>query len=211
MNLKRYEKRTRYDIGKKNKTDNYTHLNKNYCKKGQVVLAGDSITDAYNYYELFADFRERSGLETYNRGISGDTSNRLLERLYDNVLSVSPCKIVYLIGTNDIACGADNDYIRDNIKKIILKTKKHCPECEIAIQSVYPVIDHKQRHNKVIIPLNELLKSLCNEMKVTYIDLYNSLCDEKGQFSQKYTYDGLHPNVNGYEVTTKAITDFLMK
>ena len=54
MNLKRFEKRTKYDKGKQNKKDNYTHLNKNHCKKGQVVLTGDSITDEYNYYELFA-------------------------------------------------------------------------------------------------------------------------------------------------------------
>ena len=147
----------------------------------------------------------------YNRGISGDTSNRLLQRLYDNVLSIEPCKLVYLIGTNDIACGADNDYIRDNIKKLILKTREHCPGCEIAVQSVYPVIDHRQRHNKDIKPLNKLLKTLCDEMKVTYIDLYDSLCDRNGQFNRNYTYDGLHPNVIGYEVTTKAITDFLMK
>lgn len=209
MNIRRYEKKTRYNNEKKNKADNYAHLNKNYCKKGQIVLAGDSITDMYNYYELFHDYRSTSGKLIYNRGISGDNSNRLLERLESNVLCLEPEKVVYLIGTNDIACGASAEYIAENIKKLIDKTKKSSPDCKIAIQSVYPVIDHKQRKNKDIIPLNELIKGVCRETGVFYIDLYASLCDEKGSFSEKYTYDGLHPNVYGYEIITKAILEFI--
>ena len=81
---------------------NYTMLNKKYALKNQTVLLGDSITDFFNYYELFYDFCKSSGQAVYNRGISGDTTDRLLERLYDNVLSIEPKNIVLLIGTNDI-------------------------------------------------------------------------------------------------------------
>ena len=177
MNYKRFEKRTRYCRERQNKADNYAHLNKNYCKKGQIVLAGDSITDMYNYYELFDAYRKESGKEVYNRGIGGDNSNRLLERLESNVLCIEPEKIVYLIGTNDIACGASIEYIAENIRKLIEKTKERCPECKIAIQSVYPVIDHRKRKNKDIIPLNELIKKVCSDTDTAYIDLYEALCD----------------------------------
>lgn len=209
MNLRRFEKATEYDVGKKNKADNYALLNKNHCKKGQIVLAGDSITDFYNYYELFAAYRKESGKMIYNRGISGDTTNRLLERLQSNVLCLEPEKVVYLIGTNDIACKASLEYIADNIRKLITETKKHCPGCKIAVQSVYPVIDHRERKNKDIIPLNELIKAVCREENVFYIDLYDKLCDESGSFSKKFTYDGLHPNVRGYEVITEGILEFI--
>ena len=209
MNYKRFEKRTRYCRERQNKADNYAHLNKNYCKKGQIVLAGDSITDMYNYYELFDAYRKMSGKEVYNRGIGGDNSNRLLERLESNVLCIEPEKIVYLIGTNDIACGASIEYIAENIRKLIEKTKERCPECKIAIQSVYPLIDHRKRKNKDIIPLNELIKKVCSDTDTAYIDLYEALCDENGSFSKKYTYDGLHPNVHGYEIVTKAILEFI--
>lgn len=209
MNYKRFEKRTRYCRERQNKADNYAHLNKNYCKKGQIVLAGDSITDMYNYYELFDAYRKVSGKEVYNRGIGGDNSNRLLERLESNVLCIEPEKIVYLIGTNDIACGASIEYIAENIRRLIEKTKERCPGCKIAIQSVYPVIDHRKRKNKDIIPLNELIKKVCSDTDTAYIDLYEALCDENGSFSKNYTYDGLHPNVHGYEIVTKAILEFI--
>ncbi len=209
MNYNRFEKRTRYCRERQNKADNYAHLNKNYCKKGQIVLAGDSITDMYSYYELFDAYRKESGKKVYNRGIGGDTTNRLLERLESNVLCLEPEKVVYLIGTNDIACGASIDYVAANIKKLIEETKNRCPQCKIAVQSVYPVIDHKKRKNKKIKPLNELIKKICRDENVIYIDLYDELCDEKGSFSKKYTYDGLHPNVWGYEVATRRILEFI--
>ncbi len=209
MNLKRFEKKSTYNCEMQNKADNYAHLNKNYCKRGQVVLAGDSITDFYNNYELFYEYTKKSGKAVYNRGISGDTSNRLIERLESNVLCLEPEKVVYLIGTNDHAKGADDEYIISNIRKIIEMTRNACPGCSIAVESIYPVIDHKQRKNKNLKPINEKLKKLCSEEDVAYIDLFDALCDENGSFDKAYTYDGLHPNVHGYEVVTKALLEFI--
>lgn len=209
MNFKRFEKKSRYCRERQNKADNYAHLNKHYCEKGQIVLAGDSITDMYNYYELFDSYRKISGKKVYNRGIGGDTSNRLLERLESNVLCLEPEKIVYLIGTNDIACGASVEYTAENIKALIEKTKARCPECKIAVQSVYPVNRLRDRKNKDILPLNELIKKVCCETDTVYIDLYDKLCDNEGNFSMNCSYDGLHPNVHGYEIVTKAILEFI--
>ena len=209
MNLKRFEKKSTYNCEMQNKADNYAHLNKNYCKRGQIVLAGDSITDFYNNYELFYEYTEKSGKAVYNRGISGDTSNRLIERLESNVLCLEPEKVVYLIGTNDHAKGADDEYIISNIRKIIEMTRNACPSCRIAVQSIYPVIDHKERKNKNLKPINEKLKKLCSEEDVVYIDLFDALCDSNGSFDKAYTYDGLHPNVHGYEVVTKALLEFI--
>ena len=210
MNLKRFERKTRNDTWKNTKIENYTHLNKSYCSKNQIVLIGDSITDFYNHYELFDTFSEKTGLKIYNRGISGDTTNRLYERLYDNALCIEPSFLVCLIGTNDLSFGADGEYVADKIKSVILETKKHCPECKIAIQSVYPVVNNKKRNNKRIKALNELIKALCEHEKVDYIDLYDALCDSEGKLNSEYSYDGLHLNVKGYEVTTEAISKFLM-
>ncbi len=209
MNLKRFERKTRYCRERQNKADNYAHLNEKYCKKGQIVLAGDSITDMYNYYELFDAYRKESGKEVFNRGIGGDTSNRLLERLESNVLCLEPEKVVYLIGINDINCGASAEYIAENIKRLITKTKERCPGCKIAVQSVYPVVDTRTRKNRDVIPLNKLIKDICRDTETVYIDLYERLCDEKGSFSSKYTYDGLHPNVHGYEIITKELLSFI--
>ena len=74
-------KSTEYDIVKMTKMDNYELLNET-AQHNQVVFIGDSIIELYPTYELFTGKNKR----VYNRGISGDTSDRLLERMDKNAL-----------------------------------------------------------------------------------------------------------------------------
>lgn len=70
MLLKRkinYEKKTKYELVKKTKQDNFTYLNENFCEMGQTVLIGDSITEIFNWYELFYSFSKETGQAVYNR------------------------------------------------------------------------------------------------------------------------------------------------
>ena len=91
-----------------------------------MVLFGDSITEIFNSYELFYAFSQATGQAVYNRGISGDTSDRLLERLECNALNINLKNLVILIGTNDIGIGLLPEYILNNIKEILQKTQKLC-------------------------------------------------------------------------------------
>ena len=43
----------------------------------------------------------------------------------------------------------------------------------------------------------------------TYIDMYDLLTDDDGNFSKDYTDDGLHPNDDGYEVITKELKKYI--
>ena len=72
-----YSKLTVYNREMATKKNNYTFLNKKYTIENQTIILGDSITDFFNWYELFYDFSKTSGQGVYNRGISGDTTDRL--------------------------------------------------------------------------------------------------------------------------------------
>lgn len=81
-----------------------------------------------------------SGLKVYNRGISGDTADRLLERLDDNLINIKPSVVVLLIGINDISHKyVDMDYILTNTRAIIDKIAKALPQTKIIVQNVYPI------------------------------------------------------------------------
>lgn len=214
VNLKKFKKKSRYDVAKRNKADNFSFLNQNYCKTHQTVLVGDSITEICNM-ELYAGYSQRNNILVYNRGISGDTSDRLLERLNDNVLCLEPENIVILIGTNDFAIGANAEYVFSNIREIVSACRKTCPEAKIILQAVYPVGKqyraNRFRSNANIAKLNKLLPSLAREYDVILLDLTKALSDEHGEFDKTYTYDGLHPNVKGLEIAAKKITELLEK
>lgn len=133
------EQKTKYDLVKATKRDNFTFLNQTVCKAGQVVLFGDSITEIFNVTDLFFEYTRETGLAVYNRGISGDTSNRLAQRLQDNVLNIRPRCLVILIGTNDIGLETSVEFTVSNVDEILSTVQKECPETKIILEAVYPV------------------------------------------------------------------------
>lgn len=205
--------KTDYNAEKNNKMINYEHLNKHYCKKGQTVLAGDSISEILNHTELYADYVKKSGKVVYNRGISGDTSDKLLERFEKNVLNIEPSNIVLLIGTNDFAYGMSIDDTVRNIDAILGMIAEKCSDANVILQAVYPINDkiRKQgkRTNKGILQLNKRIEQLADKYKVTYVDFTDVLSDEDGRLKAKYTYDGLHPTVFGFETVAERIIPLL--
>lgn len=205
---------TEYDLVKKTKMNNFTYLNQT-AEHGQVVMIGDSITEIYNSSDLFVQYTKQTGKFVYNRGISGDTSDRMLERLYNNALNINPSHLVMLIGTNDIGKAIELSVIEQNIARAIALTKEKCPNTKIILQAVYP-INYSimptmvgRRKNSVISDLNSKLLKLAEREKIQWLDLTSHLSDDKGKFLSDYTYDGLHPNAVGYKAVTDKILPLL--
>lgn len=196
---------TEYDIVKKTKMENFELLNQT-ASHGQIVFIGDSIIELYPTYEMFAG----KDKVVYNRGISGDTSDRMLERLDKNALNISPQVVYILVGTNDVAKGIDHNEIISNIEKSIDKCKQ-AGVGKIIISGLYPVnkaINSGMvgaRTNKEIKELNAKLKSVVEQKGAIFSDLTSILADIDGNFNSEFTYDGLHPNAKGYVQITKTI------
>lgn len=215
---KNFQKKTAYDYVQQTKKENFSFLNKKYAQQGQTVLFGDSITEIFNSYELFYAFSQATGQAVYNRGISGDTSDRLLERLECNALNINPKNLVILIGTNDIDIGFPTEYTLNNIKEILQRTQTLCPNTNIVLQAIYPVNSHLsiiarqmvgKRSNKKILAINEGLHKIALESKVQWLDLTKVLSDEKGRLAKEYCYDGLHLNAKGFEIASENIIPLL--
>lgn len=206
MTFKAYRKRTEYDLDKRKKRDNFVFLNENHCLKKQIVIAGDSITEIFNM-DFFNEYMIENDIHIYNRGISGDTTDRFLERIDETILSLEPSVLFILIGTNDLTLINDVDYVYNNIVSSIEKANDVCNK--IIIQSVLPVDSKKRKKNKNIIELNNKLINYCNNSNVIYLDTYSLFLDENGGFNMKYTYDGLHPNAQGFEIMAKEMLNFI--
>ena len=209
-----YSKITEYDREKNTKRENYRILNEEYALKNQTVLLGDSITDFFNWYELFYDFSKISGQAVYNRGISGDTTDRLLERLNENVLNIEPKNIVLLIGTNDIGRGLPLSMSVENVSKIIENTKKVCPDINFILQAVYPINrgmrdKFEKRSNEKIDIMNKEFIKLSEKHDCVWLDITDKLKDETGNLKKEYTYDGLHLNVNAYRIVAENVIPLL--
>lgn len=170
-----------------------------------TVFLGDSITIGYDLDKYFPN-------KNYiNRGISGDITIGVLERLESNVLVIKPRRIVILIGTNDIGMKYPEDIIIDNYKKILNNIKSALPQTEIFVQQIYRVnediMTDTNRKNKVINSVNSKIKALCAELGATCINPNKVLVAENEMLCPSFTGDGLHLNKHGYVQLTKFLKD----
>ena len=167
--------------------------------ENEIIFLGDSITDGCNWSELLQDPR------IINRGISGDVTDGVLDRLGE-VTESKPQKIFLMIGINDLAKGRSVDYVLNNIKRIIKVIKDQSPETELLIQSVLPVNpdftvfpDHVNKSHEVV-EINRGIIKICAHYEMQYIDVYSCLIDKEDRLSSDYTNDGLHLTGAGYVV-----------
>lgn len=194
------------------KAKKYTELNAS-AQKGQTVFFGDSLTEFYDTDSVFPSFA------SYNRGISGDTTDGMLSRLDSNLLALEPSRIVFLGGANDLNHGLSPDEIVSNIKEILSKIKTSLPECEVYVETLYPVNPDTRpvylnsvadRKNEDILKINAALIPLCEEMGVTLINVHDSLTDADGKLREELTMDGLHVNKDGYSIVTNILSEYLL-
>ena len=56
-----------------------------------------------------------------------------------------------------------------------------------------------------------MLKEYAEENDIVYVDYYSSLVNKVGGLPEKYSPDGVHPNIEGYKIMEKVISNELIK
>jgi lysophospholipase L1-like esterase len=167
--------------------------------KSDIIFLGNSITAGTDWSELLGMPNVR------NRGISGDITFGVLERL-DEVTEGKPAKVFILIGINDIARNIPDSVILQNYQKIITRIKKASPSTKIYFQTLMPVNNEftqfKSHYNKDehILYVNEELRKMAAREKITLIDLHPHFLNADKKLDKRYTEEGLHINAEGYKV-----------
>ena len=184
-------------------------LFKNYPNaQTDIVFLGNSITAGIDWVELLGNPNIK------NRGISGDISYGVLERLSE-VTEGKPAKVFLLIGINDISRNIPDSLIINNYYRIVKQIKKESPATKIYLQTVFPVnntfTQFKNHYNKDghIAAVNAGLKKLAAEEKATLIDTHKIFLDADGRMKKEYTHDGLHLKAAGYAVWAQVLKQHL--
>ena len=171
-----------------------------------VVFLGDSITQGWGE-KLGNSFGK---MKVANRGISGDTTRGMLIRVEEDVLALNPSGVVMLMGTNDLAEGAEPETIAANVKLILTDLKYHRAEMPVILNLVFPSSDSKNRPAEKIQAINELYRKIAREFpNVTVLDTYTLFANDKGDAKVEEFPDLLHPNQLGYAKWKKALIPLL--
>ena len=175
-----------------------------------VVFLGNSITARAQWNELLELPLAR------NRGISGDTTFGILERLGE-VTQGRPAQIFLLIGINDISRDYPDALILRNYEAIIARIQKESPMTQLVVQTILPVNSdfgeyerhyHKDGH---IAQVNGGIQRLAEKNGVAFIDLHPLFLDGSGKLKAEFSDEGLHLNEKGYQHWASILRPYVQK
>ena len=192
-------------------------------KNVKIVFQGDSITDAgrdredlhnlgqgYPFYaaKCISENNPDISFEFINKGISGNRTCQLFDRLYADTISFKPDIVSILITINDIwhrygpgVVLTTDEQIALNYRCILERLKKET-DAKIVILAPF-VLDAQDKDNlrediKTVLPI---VRKLADEYADVYIPL-DEIFDEAMKTQPAplyYSNDGVHPNKNGSE------------
>lgn len=209
-------------------------------KKVRVLFQGDSITDAgrdkrnfrdmgkgypkYAAEQMLKDHPEVE-FDFINLGISGNRTDQLFDRLYNDAVALEPDVISILIGINDVWHRYGSSRVETTDEQIalnyrsILKRLRAQTNAKIVMIAPY-LLDCEDKE-----PIREDLKTvlpIIRELAKEFADVYIPL-DELFEEALKtqpepryYSGDAVHPNTNGamfiggkYAEAVKALIESL--
>ena len=159
-----------------------------------IAFIGDSLTDGYDVEKYYQDY-----LVT-NRGIGGDTTFNLEERLQVSLYDLKPKVVVMLIGANNF------NTMFDNYENILIGLKNNLPNTKVVLLSLTSMSKEWGRNNQIAAYNNVKIKKLAEKYSFRFVDLYYPLLNiETGEIYEEYTTDGGHLTEAGYIVLTNEI------
>lgn len=195
---------------------------------GDSITFGKGDTLEQGWCGRLKKYFENKGVNyrLYNLGISGDTTEDILERFDVEAKARVKFKhegdrhiIIFSIGINDAVLLTEENVpkieinvFKNNIQTLIDKSKSYTKE--VAFIGLTPVDENLRINrkgesliNKRIEEFNNMIKEICQENGLPFLDIFQEL--SKLDY-KKLLSDGLHPNPEGHQKMYELIQDFLI-
>lgn len=159
-----------------------------------IAFVGDSLTDGYDIERYYPEYVVK------NRGIGGDTTHGLLDRLDISLYDLKPKVIVMLIGANNLKT------MFEDYEGIVKGITQNLPETHLVICSLTSMGREWGKNNHLAAYNNVKIKAIADQYNCSFVDLYTPLLNtETDEIFEHYTTDGGHLTDEGYVVLTEAI------
>lgn len=170
-----------------------------------------------NRLRLFLE-SENYDVFIYNLGVSGNTTNDLLNRFETEAEARHPNIIIFSIGDNDsIHIKPKNKQMvslqqfEKNLQKLVQKSKKFaniiiflgCKKVDENKTTPLPWKTGYSYTNQNLTDYNQKIKKIAQKNRVFYLDIFDLLKNED-------LADGLHPNSRGHQKLFLEVKDFLL-
>lgn len=180
------------------------------AKRGKVdlLLLGDSITEAWPGTGKAAFDRHLKPLKAAAFGIGGDQTQHLLWRLQQGECEgLQPQAVALLIGINNFGHQDDSPAeVLQGIHAVAQDILARWPEAKLLLLGLLPGGDGPQDpERKRVAEANALMASLPLGPRSRYFESTRVFLREDGSLDRGLLPDGIHPNEAAYELWAQAL------
>ncbi len=199
-------------------------------KKNDLVLfIGDSITDCgrnredgnalgngyvHMIHAALSVLRPDLSLQVLNRGISGDKTRDVLDRLDEDCLSLRPAMISVFMGINDVwhrlfGTGLTDAETEENYRACLSQIRRTLGEIPLLILEPFLTPDTSTGiPREEVERLSLIVRRLASEFSATFVDLDAPLLKAcEALLPHTLSEDGVHPTKEGHSVIAKHWLD----
>lgn len=182
------------------------------------LFIGDSIfTGLYGYsYIEQANVAAKTGYTAYGAQAEAFDEENYSGSAVDYAKSLQPKHIIIMLGSNALSPQTVlSDFEKSN-RNLLNALKEGCPNSTLCLVSVPPITadssmaSYSGVTNTIINNANALLKTLCEDLGVTYYDLNSVLKGADGYFKEEYAEaDGMHFKSAAYPILLEGVQSAL--
>lgn len=174
-----------------------------------IVFFGDSITENWARLDP-AMFRAGRVC----RGISGQTTPQMIERMTPDVIALKPRFVHIMAGTNDVAGNSGPmtvDQTCANLAAMVRLARTN--EIDVILASVPPALSFPWRRDikplEPIRAINRWITTFAGRERIGHVDYTPVLADSAGGLRKELGEDGVHPNAAGYRAMHAVLKPML--
>ncbi len=176
-----------------------------------ATFIGDSLTQGLQLYDTglpnanYCAYRS-VGPQTFVNGTTVKDVNGVEQIPLDALVASAPEQVYIMLGTNSLTSNGDHSSFLAYYGQLIDMIKELLPHVEIYVQSIPPVRPEVSAtkpglYRERLHMINDELAALAISKDCYYINLWEVLADENGDFIAEYAAgDGIHMNPDGYAV-----------
>lgn len=165
----------------------------------------DTLLFGHSYFEMWSSYKEDLSTlantydfgEYLNIGIGGSVASNW-KNFKESLATYNASKVIYMIGTNDLAVGIDPEDIVSDIEETLTYMKSVKSELLVVLLSINNCPMRANLAPKVT-DTNDLMEALCEKYEwMSYAEVENAFSDDGVNPDSHWFIDELHPTHAGY-------------
>lgn len=187
--------------------------------RNKIVCLGDSITYGYPdgpSFSWVSKVIDHTGYQMLNRGINGETTGQMLDRLQRDVISEKPAYLILAGGHNDGWQKVSLPRVQHNIQQVVEAVLQQgiCPilvlpsplNIEQLLQCFEGTRQDAEDYHENLGRIRQWIDQYAGEREFLTLDFHTPLLLEgTDQGAPQYLLDGGHPTHEGYQVLGQAV------